>query len=281
MKWDYLITGLILLIVFYVLFYIGKKINDLMHRDYNLIEELVQKDNPALALALTGYYAGLVFSLGGVVTGPSHGIINDLIDMTVYGLLSIVLLNLSWLLCDRLILHKFKISDELIRDQNQGTGAVSLGVCIASGLVIFGAVSGEGGSIWTAIAFWAIGQLLLIIAVFLYNMILPFDIHHEIEKDNAAVGVSLSGALIAMGIIIGLAAEGDFYSWEENLPEFLFFALLGLVLLPIIRFLTDKVLLPTVKLTDEIAGQEKPNMGAAYIEAFSYIAAALVVFWCI
>jgi uncharacterized membrane protein YjfL (UPF0719 family) len=152
---------------------------------------------------------------------------------------------------------------------------------VASGLVIFGAVSGEGGSIWTAIAFWAIGQLMLMIAVYLYNFILPFDIHDEIEKDNVAAGISLSGVLIAMGIIIGLAAEGDFYTWRTDLPEFTAFALLGLVLLPVVRFLTDRILLPTVKLTDEIAGQDTPNVGAAYIEAFSYVAAALIVFWCI
>lgn len=281
MNWDDLITGIMLLAMFFLLFFIGKKGNDLLHRDYDLIEELVHKDNPALALALTGYYFGLVFSIGGVVIGPSHGMVNDLIDMAVYGVLSIILLNLSWILCDRIILHQFKISDELIRDRNQGTGAVSFGVCVASGLVIFGAVSGEGGSIWTAIAFWAIGQLMLMIAVYLYNFILPFDIHDEIEKDNVAAGISLSGVLIAMGIIIGLAAEGDFYTWRTDLPEFTAFALLGLVLLPVVRFLTDRILLPTVKLTDEIAGQDTPNVGAAYIEAFSYVAAALIVFWCI
>ena len=52
-------------------------------------------------------------------------------------------------------------------------------------------------------------------------------------------------------------------------------------MLPIVRFLTDKVLLPTVRLTDEIANQEVPNVGAAFIEALSYIGAALVISWCV
>ena len=34
-------------------------------------------------------------------------------------------------------------------------------------------------------------------------------------------------------------------------------------------------------LTDEIANQEKPNLGAAYIEGISYIAAAFVISWCV
>ena len=78
-----------------------------------------------------------------------------------------------------------------------------------------------------------------------------------------------------------LPAEGDFDSWSEDLPTFFLVSLVGLALLPVVRWLTDKVLLPTVKLADEIAMQEKPNVGAAYIEAISYIAAALIITWCV
>ena len=213
--------------------------------------------------------------------GPTGGIVDDLMDLVIYGLLSIILLNLSWFLCDKLVLYQFRVNDELIRDRNQGTGAVSAGISIASGLIIYGAVSGEGGNIWTAMGFWALGQMMLILAVFVYNRILPYHIHDEIEKDNVAAGVGLAGAVVAMGIVVGLGAEGDFVSWAEELPDFLIISAVGLILLPVIRLLTDKVLLPTVNLTDEIANQETPNVGAAYIEAFSYIAAAFVVTWCV
>ena len=282
---DNIINALILISVSYIIFYIGKIVNDLLHKEYNLIEELVRKDNPAVALAITGYYTGLVLCIGGTLAGPSLGIVEDVLDLVIYGLLGIVLLNISWILCDKLILFKFKVSDELIRDQNQGTGAVCLGMSIASGLVIYGSVSGEGGNIWTAIGFWVCGQVLLIISGLVYNLILPFDVHQEIEKDNVAAGVSFAGALISMGLIVGLSAEGDFESWSKDLPDFIIFSIIGLILLPVIRMLTDKVLLPTVKLSDEIiassADQEKPNVGAAFIEAFSYIAGAFLIYWCV
>ena len=278
---DNILTAVILIILFYIIFFIGKVINDLLHRNYNLTEELVEKDNPAIALATAGYYLGLILCIGGALVGPSHGILEDIIDLFVYGLLGIILLNLSWFICDKLILYKFKTADELIRDQNQGTGAVSFAASIASGLVIFGSISGEGGNIWTAVAFWTMGQILLILAGLIYNFITPYDIHKEIENDNVAAGVSFAGALIAMGIIVGLAAEGDFDSWSEDFSKFVYISISGLVILPFIRMLTDKVLLPGVRLSDEIAEQEKPNLGAAYIEAFSYITAGLVIYWCV
>ena len=281
MKLDTIITGLILIAAFYVLLLIGKVVNDLLHREYRLNFELVEKDNAALALAMAGYYFGLVLAIGGALVGPGVSIIDDLMDLCIYGLLGIVLVNVSWYICDKLILFRFKVSEELIRDHNQGTGVVSAGVSIASGFIIFGSVQGEGGSIWTVIGFWAIGQVILILAGLIYNLITPYSIHDEIEKDNVAAGVSFAGALVAIGAIIGFAAESDFESWAINLPDYLGYAALGLALLPLIRLLTDKVLLPTVNLTDEIAGQQKPNVGAAYIEAFSYIAAAFIIYWCI
>jgi len=281
MNIDRLITGIILIVVFYILFFVGKLVNDLLHREYKLTEELVEKDNPAMALAVAGYYFGLVLGLGGTMTGPHTSIVDDILDLSIYGILCIILLNISWFLCDKIILHQFNVSDELVRDRNQGTGAVSCAVSIASGLIIFGAVSGTGGNIWTAAGFWALGQLILMIAVKVYNLITPYNIHDEIEKDNVAAGVSLAGMIIGMGIVVGLAAQGDFSSWKEDLPPYLSIVLFGLCVLPIVRLLTDKILLPTVKLTDEIVGQKTPNIGAAYIEAFSYIAAAFIIYWCV
>lgn len=281
MDLDNLVSAAIFIIVFFIFFFIGKVINDLLHREYKLNFELVEKDNAALALAVVGYYFGLVLAIGGTIAGPSAGLVEDLYDLVIYGILSIILLNISWFLCDKLILYKFRVSEELIRDHNQGTGVVSAGISVASGFIIYGAVSGEGGSIWTVLVFWALGQVLLILAGLVYELITPYNIHEEIEKDNVAAGVSFAGALVSIGVIIGLAGEGDFTAWSIDLPVYMGFAVLGLILLPIIRLLTDKVLLPTVKLSDEISAQEKPNVGAAYIEAFSYIAAAFIISWCV
>lgn len=278
---DTAITAVILIAAFYVLFFIGKIVNDKLHPEYDLNHELVESDNPALALAVAGYYGGLVLTLGGALVGPTHGIWRDLQDMAVYGVLGIVLLNLSWFFCDWVILRQFKISDELVRDRNQGAGAVSAGVSLANGFILFGSLQGVGGGPVTAIAFWAIGQLMLFIAGLVYNWITPYNIHDLIEQDNVAAGVGFGGALTAMGIVIGLAAEADFVSWEDNLPAYLIYAGVGLCLLPAARFLTDKLLLPGVNLTDEIAHQETPNVGAAYLEAFSYIAAAFIIYWCV
>ena len=275
---DLIATGIYLISAF-VLFWLGKLVKDLTTTSYSVREELVEKDNVALGVAMAGYYFGLVMAIGGTLSGPSQGLENDLIDIGIYGLLAIILLNLSRLVNDGLILHGFKIRDELIDDQNAGTGAVIAASYIATGLVIFGAVSGEIGGIVTTVIFWALGQVALVLAGLVYEWITPYSIHDEIEKDNVAAGVAFAGALVGIGVIVFHASAGNFISWEVNLQDFAIEVVAGLILLPIVRFIADVILLPGQKLTDEIANQEHPNLGAGFIEATSYVGASFLIVW--
>jgi uncharacterized membrane protein YjfL (UPF0719 family) len=281
MNLDTLLTAAILLAGYFIVFLIGKLLHDLLRREYKVNFELTERDNPALALSMVGYYLGLVLAVGGALVGESLSLVDSLLDLAIYGLLAVVLLNISWWVIDLLILRKFSVADELIRDMNQGTGAVVAGSYIASGFILFGAMQGQGGGVITSIVYWALGQVMLVLATFLYNFITPYDIHAEIEKDNVAAGVSFGGALAGIGILIGLAGQDDFYSWQTSLTDYVSVAAVGLVMLPVLRFLTDKILLPGARLTDEIANQEKPNIGAAYVEAFAYISGAFVFYWCV
>ena len=62
---------------------------------------------------------------------------------------------------------------------------------------------------------------------------------------------------------------------------FIFYMIVGLILLPVARILTDRILLPGRSLADELVNQEKPNQGAAFLEASSYIGASFLITWCI
>ncbi|MCK5700828.1 MAG: DUF350 domain-containing protein, partial [Cyclobacteriaceae bacterium] len=71
----------------------------------------------------------------------------------------------------------------------------------------------------------------------------------------------------------------DFESWYLTAEYIAIDAGIGLIFLPIARFIADKILLPGQKLTDELINQEKPNIGAAIIEAFAYIGGSVLICW--
>ena len=276
MSWDQVLTGFIYLAVVLVLVVIGKWVYTALHRGFVLRTQLLEKDNLAMALTIAGYYLGLAIVLGGVVSGPGSGMLTEnVIDVVIFGLVAIVLLNLSGWINDKIIFSRFDNQKEIIQDRNIGMGAIEGGNHVAVGLITAGALSGEGGLLSGAV-FWVLGQVGLIVAALLYNKMTSFDLHDEIERDNTAVGMAFAGVLIGFGNIIRLAGEGDFVSWTQSLSEFGYYAVVGLLLLPLVRLFADKVLLPGARLTDELV-QDVPNVGAGAIEATTYLAASILI----
>ena len=275
---DNIITALIYLFVSFFLFFIGKKVYQLIHKDIDMDHELVEKDNLAFSLANVGYYVGLIIAISSVYAGDGMmHIVDNIINILIYGMLSIILLNLSVLVTDKLILRKFSLKKEIIEDQNAGSGIIEGASCVANGLIIHGVMAENQENYIAIIVLWAVAQIAMVLVGIIYNAITPYDIHEHIEKDNVAVGVGFAGAIIAIGNLVRFGASMEADSWiivGENL------ALetgIGLLMLPLARFLADKILLPKRNLTDEIVNQEKPNVGAAIIEAFSYIGGSMLI----
>jgi uncharacterized membrane protein YjfL (UPF0719 family) len=245
--------------------------------------ELVENDNLAFAFAHVCYFIGLLLSIGSVMLGESDGLVNDLIGIGIYGLLSIVLLNLSLIINDKIILSTFDLRKEIFDDKNVGTGIVEGANAIATGLVVMGAITGEGygegGPVINVLIYWVLGQVILFVTSKIYNLITSYDIHDYIEKGNVAVAVGYSGAIIAIGNLINNALAHDFDSWMITFQDIGFNVIVGFAFLPIARFLTDTILLPGQKLTDEIVNQEDPNVGAAIVEAFAYVGGSMLIIW--
>jgi uncharacterized membrane protein YjfL (UPF0719 family) len=276
---DAILTTVVYLARSFVLLIIGNLLYKIIKPWYKLKKELVEKDNLAFAFAHTGYFIGLVLSIGGIMMGETAGILIDLLYIGIYGGISLVLLNLSIIINDKVILRKFSVRKEIVEDQNEGTGLLEGASSIATGLIIMGSIYGDGGGIDTALIYWVIGQGLLVLTSFVYNWITPFDVHDQIEKDNVAVGVGMAGAMVAIGNLIRHGLMHDFESWWVTAEYIAIEAGIGLAFLPIARLIADKILLPGRNLTDELINQEKPNIGAGVIEAFAYVGGSVLICW--
>jgi uncharacterized membrane protein YjfL (UPF0719 family) len=270
----------------FVVFYIGKLAYGIFNPKIDVKNELVEKDNLAFSIAHVGYFIGLILAIGSAIIGETNGIWIDVADIFIYGILAIILLNLSIIINDKILLRKFSVHKEIVEDQNEGTGVIEAASAIASGLIIFGAVTGDAEGtllhqILSAVVFWLIGQFVLILTLKVYNTITPYSVLEHVEKDNVPVGIAFSGTLVAIGVLVKTAIGGDFISWTESLSNLGYYVIVGYLLLPIVRYLTDKILLPGRSITDELINQEKPNVGAGLIEAFAYIGGAVLISWCL
>lgn len=275
-KWIGVVLGFFLGSV--ILLSIGRFVFTIMYPRCNVREELVDKDNPAMAITLAGYVLGMALAIGGSLVGPNLTIRLAFYDLMIYGPLAIVLMICSHFIADKLILRQFDAVKEIVEDRNCGTGIIVAANHIAMGLIVYGAIAGEG-TLLTAFVFWLLGQVALIVATWFYSRILPFDIHKEIERDNVAAGVAFAGVLVATGNIVRFAIQGNFVSWERDLVFFAVVMSLGAILLPLSRVIVERVMLSGRKLMDELVKQDVPNIGAAIIESTIYLALSFLIGW--
>jgi uncharacterized membrane protein YjfL (UPF0719 family) len=250
---------------------------------FKFADELTEKDNPAFGAALAGYLIGVTIALTGAFPSQpatnSHGLLFALGVLACQGLLAALLMRTSVWLVGRFVLYKFGVDDEMIRDRNVGAGTVLAGGCIAAGLVLHGALSGESNSALNAIrdllVFWAAGQVILVGGAWLFIHAVRFDVGKVIQENNVPAGFSLGGFLVAVGIIVNAALSGASSDLGSELLVTFVCSLLGLGLLVCSAIIGARVFLPHSPISKEIAVDKNPAAGL--ISAAAFIAAALLL----
>lgn len=241
---------------------------------YDTFEQIIQHKNTALAASITGYILAITLIYIAVLKGPSKGLINDLISVSIYSAMGLVMLLIARVINDKFLLSKFCNKQQIIEHQSLAVGLAQGASYIAAGLVIAGALTGEG-SMLSALVFYLLGQVLLIVFSKLYDLLTRFDLQQELEKGNVAASISFSATKIALGIILLHALVGEFVSWQQSISLFFIDAVIALVALPVVRLVVDFLLLSKIKLDDAIVQQ---NSAVALIEGFVAIAVASVIF---
>ena len=244
---------------------------------FSIDEQITKAQNLAVAVTYFGYMLSVSIVYIGAMLGPSQGLVIDLVNVSSYSALGILLLNVSRFVNDKFILYQFNNYKEIIEDKNAGTGAVQAGSHVASAMIIAASIHGQGGGILTAIAFFVVCQVAMVLMTLAYNYITPFDIHDEIEKDNVAAGIALAGSLIAIGAILAKGAAGDFVSWQYNLTVMAEYCVVAFVLIPLFRLVLDKLMIRGIDLNQEIA--KHSNVGVGLVEFSGVIGFSVVVYF--
>ncbi len=133
-----------------------------------------------------------------------------------------------------------------------------------------------------SLAYVAAGLALLILAKIAKDITTPFSIDEELtSNDNRALALSISGYYLGVtAIFVGAATGSDVEAATRlqaaaELGIDLAYAVGGIALLNVGRWLLDRLVLPRFSTRKEII--EDRNMGTGAVEAGAYLATALVV----
>lgn len=253
---------------------------------YRMDEELTDKDNPAFGLALAGYYLAVVIIFLGSARAQSASLDEGTMGMAgalgldlAWAIAGIVALAFSRRLMDRTLVARACQSEQITREHNVAAGAVECGVYISAGVVLAGALREPGGSIWTALVFFLLSQVVLLLFGRVYQRVAGYDVSREICGGNVAAGVPFGLTLIAISLLMFKATSGEFVGWGINLSYFAFDAIAGFLLLLALRWVVDTALLPKARIADEIVRDRNLNVGMIEgVLAAGVAAIILVVF---
>jgi uncharacterized membrane protein YjfL (UPF0719 family) len=251
---------------------------------FSFAEQLTGQDNPAFGTALTGYLLGVTFALMGAFVGnpafdlPSLGAAAG--QLAIQGVIIAILMRASLFILQATVLRGIPVQDEIVRDRNIGAGAILAGGCVASGLVLQGALAGHSDTLVLAVrdvlVYWFAGQLVLAIGAALFTKMVRFDFKKALEIDNnAAAGISLGGFLIAVGVIVNAALRGSTSDILRELGLIALDSVIGLVLLVCAAIVAARLFLPESPMAKEISVDKNPAAGL--ISAALFIAVALLL----
>jgi len=272
----------------FIILWIGKAIHDWI-TPFSIDDELTSSDNKALAVSFTGFLLAVAIVIVGVLTEPSPFIVETeglsfqqrltvvgygLLETAVWSIVGIGLLLIGRMINDRFILSRFRNVKEIVEDKNVGAGAVEFGTFVGTAFiikaVIYGPVTHWAADLISTAVFFICAQAAFVLFGLFYQAITRYDIHEEIEQDNAAAGVAFGLNLAAIGIILSSAIERS-----DSIVIFAVWFVEGALLLLASRVLVDRVILPGENLSGEIKTDK--NWGAALIEGTAAVVIAFLL----
>ncbi len=258
--------------------------------------QIISADTPrhSHGIELGGYFFGALLIIASVIEGVSvrDARISSMIDrgelsytdfilnMLVFGFIGISLFGFI----NRLFLNNFlkiQVSTALVAN-NIAVALSAACVYISSAMIIAASIAGdtESSTLLALPIFIALGLVTLWVFSMLFRGLTCYDDRRELSADNLAAALSYGGLLIALGMLIAHAVEGDFVDWWTSLQLYAHALLVIVLLYPVRQLIVQTILLGYRfrwrggQLDDEI--EHHHNIGAGAIEAAAYIASAVI-----
>ena len=237
--------------------------------------------NLAEALVTAGHLLGsflvVAAALAGCVTGQD--LVADIAWTALFGGTGVVLLALMGRIGTELILGA-RLGPEIARG-NAAAGLAAASHKLATGILIGSCLYGRDlGGFGISLCFFALAQVTLHLFVIAFRALTVYGDREEILAENLAAALSYAGVTVALGLIIGHAADGTFVGLEASLRAYAVSLAGSLALYPVRQIVVGAILvggglrLRGGRLDDGIAREKSTGLGV--LEAAAYLATALV-----
>ncbi len=274
---DVIIAILLLSTMRYVMGLTGK---------INTTEELSQRDNFAYGISMAGSVLAMGIVLTGAITGESaSNYLNEVIGMSAYGLIGLLLIKAGRWVHDKFSLNQFH-KTQLILERNKAVAITDAASAIATAVVVRAVliwVEGFDIDTFTAIFVgWLISQFILVLVSRIrekrFNRGNMAGFQQALVQGNVALAVRYSGHLIGTAIAVTAASHFIIYDPQHlvaGLLSWLAISVIMMLLLKVLATIAKRIVL--MKIPREVEIEQQHNVGVAAIEFAINVSIALVL----
>lgn len=256
---------LLLLIGLAVLLWLSGKIEG-----YDPVNEMLFRDNPALAIRYALFAIAVVFALLGIFDRTQGD--SGAGFFTQHALLAVILIYLSRYLNDWLILYHFSNNREVLQETNVAVAVVEGATYLASADVIVGAFYDWGNGLSIALVWFLIGQLMLILLAFLYRLT-GKGVDSALDEQNLAVGIALGSFLLSGGMVCGAVISGPSQGSRSDVSVVAADLGAWVLLMLVAHVISDKLAFRSSRLGAKV--MEQRSIAAALFKAVIFISLTL------
>lgn len=238
--------------------------------------------NAARGIIRAGFVCGVAFITSSVIRGCVRGRDwrADVLWTMVFSVAAVLLLAVVGSLGIRLLLRS-RLPNEIARG-NEAAGIAAGAHYAATGLIVANCLYGDDlGTLGVSLVFFVIAQITLHLFVILFRSLTVYPDDQEIAGENVAAALSYAGATLAIAVIVGHAAQGDFVGWLPSLRAYGVALASALALYPVRQLLVQTLLLRQRFAfrgggLDQLIAHNH-NVGVSAVEAVSYLATAFLL----
>lgn len=238
----------------------------------NLKDEIVNKNNSALGIR----FAAFMLALGGgfsQVIDKNGDFGENVGHVALYGSVFIIVMIVAYIVNDKLILYHWDNNREVVAQQNIAVAIVEGSTYLATAFIASATVIGIEQNLTEAISWLLIGQILLVLFAYVYNLLIP-KTHEALDNGNIACALSLGGFLFTLGVILWAAVSGESTTWGEDLTNVSLYLAGWVVVVAIMHIVADYVAITGANLRHEI--MEQTSVASGVIEGVFFVIGTLL-----
>ena len=132
----------------------------------------------------------------------------------------------------------------------------------------------------TSLIYVFVSCVMLFLSKLLFDLIAPFKIKEQIKEKNPTPIIAFCGYMVGITfVLIGAFVGPSNQTFKIDLLMYVLYSVLGIVLVNLSGFITDKIMLNKFSTAKEML--EDKNIGTAAVHAGFYLATGLIVAACV